>query len=597
MMKSLSRKISASAVMTLALLMFVTTGLAQVTLTLSPAVISNTYLGPITIQVGGLTNGESVTVEKWVDVNTNGIVEPGSELLLDTFTLTDGGASTIGGITNLNVPFDSNAATGAITAALNFAPPLTLENLAGHFNYRVVSPTGRFAPVTTPFSVTNAATGQLVTGVISNGAAVLSGAVVVAIQQPSGAYAGATLADAGGRYALSLNPGTYALIAANPNYYVNQSLAPLVTLTNGTVSTNNIFMTNGAVTISGSIYDAATSNKLASIGVQLQSGNLFAIAFTDSNGNYSAAVTPGFWKIKVFKERLPRRGYVVSQNTLQVDATGGNVINVNIPLYRPTALFYGSIHGSTGAPLANIEFDGGDDLFDGKGFSDANGNYVVAVLADGNDLNANPNSSVNVALANSVVNQFNNVIVSSNQTILQNYVARPIVGHITGRVVDSFGAPVTGPALYAFQFNGFNDNYQSLNSQTDADGNYSLGVANGAWQVNFSFGGNNDLEHHGLTDLFGPYTVNIPPTNATLDITVYPLGTPFLTEMRRTSPTQFVFNINGSINASYTVQVCTNLTTTNWAPLFTLQLTNNPFPITDTHATNNARFYRVLKNP
>ena len=39
-----------------------------------------------------------------------------------------------------------------------------------------------------------------------------------------------------------------------------------------------------------------------------------------------------------------------------------------------------------------------------------------------------------------------------------------------------------------------------------------------------------------------------------------------------------------------------NLASTNWATLFSLTLTNSPFSVTDSHATNSQRYYRVKKN-
>lgn len=89
------------------------------TLSVTPSSTSNTYTGVITLQIGGLTNAEPVVVQEFLDANGNGTVDAG-ELLVDTFPITDGGASVIGGQTNLNVPFDSNAATGAITTTLFF---------------------------------------------------------------------------------------------------------------------------------------------------------------------------------------------------------------------------------------------------------------------------------------------------------------------------------------------------------------------------------------------------------------------------------------------------------------------------------------------
>src|SRR5208282_498376 len=92
---------------------------AQPTLVVSPAVISNTYSGVITLNINGLTNGEQVIVQRYLDLNGNGVVDLG-EPLIDLFKIKDGGAQVIGGITNLNVPYDTNPTNGAITTTLNF---------------------------------------------------------------------------------------------------------------------------------------------------------------------------------------------------------------------------------------------------------------------------------------------------------------------------------------------------------------------------------------------------------------------------------------------------------------------------------------------
>jgi hypothetical protein len=134
-----------------------------------------------------------------------------------------------------------------------------------------------------------------------------------------------------------------------------------------------------------------------------------------------------------------------------------------------------------------------------------------------------------------------------------------------------------------------------LNGQTGTNGGYSLGVANGGWQVYFSYG-NNDLSSHGLVDLLGPYNVYIPPTNYVLNITVYTNGSSVLTPPQFIPPSQLNFNVLGSQGVSYTLQTSTNLAG-NWAPLYTFQITNNlPFQISDYSASNRAKFYRLLKN-
>jgi hypothetical protein len=185
-----------------------------------------------------------------------------------------------------------------------------------------------------------------------------------------------------------------------------------------------------------------------------------------------------------------------------------------------------------------------------------------------------------------------------DQVNLYNFVALPVIGRISGHVQDNTGNPVTGVSLNAFNGN----NYQSLESATDNSGNYSLLVSSGQWNVEFLTGGsdsqnqNQNLDQLGFADITAPHVVSVPPTNVVLNLTVYPTGTPFMTTPQRFSSTQFGFVINGTLNVNYTVQISTNLASTNWATLTSFQLTTNPFPMVDVTATNSRRFYRVLKN-
>ncbi len=573
------------------------------TLTITPSVISNTYPGVITLQIGGLTNTETVTVQKWLDGNANGLIDAG-EPLMDAFKIADGGAMVIGGVTNVSVPFDSNSATGAITTALYFGAAMALENIVGRQIYQVVSPTGRFSPVTATLTVTNAALPQSVSGIVySNGVTPFPYAVVVAQDQQANNPAGAAVADAAGHYFLTLKPGSYSLIAGFPNYYFNQNLAPSVVLTNGMSATNNLSLTNGTATISGSVYDSASSNGIGGLLLQFQSGSLFAIAFTDTNGNYSAALSPAFWKIKASKERLARRAYVVSEAVFQVNASGGNVTNANLALFKGNALLYGRITDNSNAPFANVIIDAGggnnsgNSLFGAKGFSDANGYYAVAVLGDlTNYWSCNANGGKNTGLANYIVNTTSSTTNSPGQATLQNFIALPATATISGHVQSNSGTNVVGVGMEASAFiNGYN--YQALQSTTDNSGNYSFAVAAGQWNVYFLNGGFQDnLDTHGYVDLSAPHIVSIPPTNVVLNLTVFPLGTPAITSPQRFSATQFGFTINGATNVNYTVQVSTNLASTNWSSLTSFQMTTNPFPVVDTGATNSPRFYRVLKN-
>jgi hypothetical protein len=571
-----------------------------VVLTVTPSAVSNTYPGTISLDITGLTNTEKVVIQKWVDGNGNGLVDAG-EWMIDAFKISDGGAMIIGGVTNVSVPYDNNPVTGEITTALSFPPAMAVENMVGHYVFQVVSPTGRFAPVTASFAITNSVLNQSVSGIIySNGVPAPYGVVVVQDLQ-AGNPAGAAVADASGHYFLTLAPGDYGFIATVPNCYFNQDAAPSVVLTNGMASTNDLFATNGTTMISGNVYDAGNSNAIGGLLMQLSSGSLFTVVFTDANGNYSAMVPPGFWKIKPTKERLSRRAYVVSQTTLQVDATAGDVANANVPLFKGNALFYGRVTDNLNTPFANVQMDVSADasnspsIFSAKGYSDANGYYGVAVLGDlTNQWNCNVDSGASTSLGNYVVNYFPETTNAPGQVTVQNFVAQPAIARISGHVQDNTGNAVTGVSLMADNGN----NYHSLDGTTDNSGNYSLLVSSGQWYVQFLTGGSDsqNLDHQGFVDLTAPHVVSVPPTNVVLNLTVYPSGTPFMTAPQRNSSTQFGFSINGTLNVNYTVQVSTNLATTNWANLTSFQLTTNPFPMVDANATNSRRFYRVLKN-
>jgi hypothetical protein len=64
------------------------------------------------------------------------------------------------------------------------------------------------------------------------------------------------------------------------------------------------------------------------------------------------------------------------------------------------------------------------------------------------------------------------------------------------------------------------------------------------------------------------------------------------------SANRFQMRLAGAANQNYTVQMSTNLSSTNWISLF---VTNNPatnsFIVTDPNATNKQRFYRILIGP
>ncbi len=572
---------------------------AAATLTLSPTTVSNTYTGTITLNVGGLTNGEQVLIQKYLDLNANGVVDPG-EPLADSFKLTDGAAVVIGGVTNINVPFDSNPTAGAISASLSIAPPRSLANVVGQYVFVLSSPSQRFSPVTAAFVITNSAMPQSLSGVVySNGVAPQPYAVIAVLSQPTGNngggnWVGGAVADNTGHYHLNLNPGAYMMFPTFPGFFTDESLGAMLTLTNGMSVTNSLYLTNGTVSISGTVTNLTNGGVVPGVLMPVEGGNFLAITFTDTNGTFNAGVGPGTWKIKVDSGMVEERAFVVSQNKIMVDTSTGSVANVSVPVWRANALFYGTFTNTAGQPMANTSFFANDNLglYEASGISDANGHYCVAVLGGINSWFCSPDNT-SPSLAGYIVSTFNSTSLNVSQALEADFAALSATAQISGHVQDSFGNPVTGVGIIATTTVG-SVNFTSY-IDTDASGNYSLPASTGAWSVFPNCCGNDGLSNFGLTD-FGPHPVTIPPTNAVLNITLYPHGTPMLSQASRAG-SNFAFLLSGAPGTNYTIQVKTNLTSGNWSTLLVTNMGSFNYLTIQDQVTTGTRFYRALRGP
>jgi hypothetical protein len=246
--------------------------------------------------------------------------------------------------------------------------------------------------------------------------------------------------------------------------------------------------------------------------------------------------------------------------------------------------------------FANIKFFGNDQNdFKAIGFGNTNGYYTVAVFEGASEWNCSPSSSDNPFLVDYIVSTgLGNTTILAGQALHQDFVALLATAQISGQLQDNLGNPVTSISIYGNATIGGVQYNSSVD--TDNSGHYVLPAANGTWYVGLNCCGNEGLDSHGLYDPVQGHLVSIPPGNAALNITVYPTGTPFLTDLFRVSPSQFQFNLNGSVGAGYTIQASTNLSTSNWFNLFSLSLTSSPMFLQDNQATNKQRYYRAQKN-
>lgn len=476
------------------------TARATVAFTVTPAAVSNTYSGRITLQITGLTNTETVVVQKFLDANANGVIDAGDRLW-QQFNLTDGQASVFHdgalAVTNFNVPGDTDTTAGQITAPLNFQNGDFSQTIVGKYLYKLSSPAGHFTALTNAFSVTNFPYAQSFTGTVfsNNTATVVANAAVLLFQPSSDGGMnpqGGAVANNAGIYTIKAPPGTYLLAAFQNNFLANLATAPMLTLGSGSTITTNLTLTNATQSISGRIVDANTPTLgLPGLLVPLTSTNSFlAIGYSDTNGNFTAGTRPSVWKIESGSSEVTL-GYLTPQNNLKTNTASGSVSGITNALLKASAIFYGSVKDSLGNPLAGIDVYANDNnnQYQSDGYSDANGNYVTGASATGWWAGIGGKGN----LANYIFSQGTGATLTNGQAQLLNFTAILATNHIIGNV--SFnGNPVSGVQVYASAtINGVA--YQSQ-VDTDSSGNYALNVANGSWTVNlYTCCGNDSLDN------------------------------------------------------------------------------------------------------
>ena len=569
-----------SVTATQALSLVIYTFSTSVTFAVTPTTVSNTYTGTISLLASNLASGETVTVQKYLDLNTNGIID-GNDWLLQQFSLTDGQAGmVIGGVTNFNVPGDLNATVSNITATLNFNNGDFMQNLVGKYLYKLSSPFGHFAPITNSFTVTNFPFAQKFSGnVVSNSSSTtLSNAVILLFPPPrSGNHNGPGQPLAGsvgnntGAYSIAAPAGTYTLLAFYTNYVSSFKNAPVLTLTNNTTFSTNLTVTVATTNITGRMVDAANNN-LGLPGVFMpvdSTNNLIAFAFTDTNGYFNIRVTTNNqWKLGTSDQGLIIHGYVGIQNGIY---TNSGATNVMLAYPLATALFYGSVKDNLGNPMVGIDvndYDTTSNLYSMDGYTDTNGNYFVGALGFGNNDPWQMGFSSDSSPTNYIFSQpafeqnGGGTNLTVGQAVFQNFTAILATNYITGNVKAN-GTNIDGVGVWASGTNNGVDYFQYVD--TDNNGNYWLNVGNATWMVGLETSGGNDS----LNSILGNGNYQ-PPSNQNA-----------------------IINNNNATN-NFTVQPCSGVSISTMSPLPTGEV--NAFynqPIQASDCTGNYNWSQI----
>ena len=459
---------------------------AAVGLTVTPTAVSSTYDGNVTLQVTGLSIGETVVVQKFLDVNTNSAID-NADILWQQFQLTDGQASVIGGVTNINVPGDTDATPGVITAKLDFQIAGVVQTIIGRYAYKLSSPTGLFAPLTNWFTVTNVDYGQSLSGNVVNSGTNVPNALVVLLEPPKpgdngpGTLLAGTVAGNSGSYAISVPTGAYVVGALKDHYLGDLGASP-VTVGAGTVVTANLTLSNTTRTISGRLTDASNhSVGLPGLLVHVINTNgLAAVANSDTNGEFTVRVASGIWGFG--EDGVNIHGYLSLNSDAPIDTTTGDVSGLIVAYPKATALFYGSVKDQLDQPVPGVRIYSSDDseMFEQGSATDSIGNYAVGALGGETwemDIDSEQLSATNYLFSDGIYG----MNLSAGQTVLHNFTAILAPHHITGHVQDGGGTPLVGVRVYAT--GDVSGSTYETDIQSDVNGNYSLDVVNGNWNV------------------------------------------------------------------------------------------------------------------
>ena len=446
---------------------------------LSPDTIAHDYAGFVQLSISGLDRGETVRVEKFLVYSADRTIDKDA-LMVQSFSLTDGQATAIGGRANINVPSDLTPVDGTIAARLNYVD-LYATHVVGQYVCRVSSPAGHFPAASAAFTVTNAPWDQSFSGRVLAGGQSVSNAVVVLLDSSGGGYdfVAGTAADAAGRYTLGADPGYYHLVAIKPGLIGRLAADTERELEDGADTTVDLELSLPTRTISGQVTDNSQPPvNLPGIQLYLHSNEgHFTVAYSDANGRFEVPVAASQWQVEVPANAAHEAGCLVPQRPPTADTRTNNATGLQLTLAKATGLLCGYVTNLSGAPIAGVEvFCFPDDYSDiAFGITDTNGYYVAAISPGNWWVNLSSRSLDDQGYLGQLDRSTS---VETNQAAGISFAVKPANATLAGSVMDEQGEPLESVAIESISDQG-----EYAETETDADGAFTLRATGGLWTI------------------------------------------------------------------------------------------------------------------
>ena len=273
--------------------------------------------------ISSVPTGGTVTNQLWIDVNNNGIIDPGTDLLFVSFTETDGVNN------NSKGPGDQDGLA-------NDTIHTTIGGLSFPVGHYIFSSTSSNGSATSTFSITAMVSSTFsVSGNVSKGG--IGQKNIVVVVQQNGSNNGNQsfgLTDSLGNYTAVTNfpSGTAVNVEVSTGGGFNASLGNLIispsmdTMTLISNVTGINFVLSTGIIVTGIVTDTL-SNPIANVSVSIQpninNGNGYN-ATTGNDGRYYIAVDTGSYTVQFGDPQTPQ-GYLITyynQQYIQWQSTG-----------------------------------------------------------------------------------------------------------------------------------------------------------------------------------------------------------------------------------------------------------------------------------
>jgi len=451
-------------------------GAVNLVTTVAPSVMSEDQTGTVQLFVTDLvTAGGEILVEQFVDANRNGSIDQG-DYVVRSFKVTDGVMSA-----DPDVPRDSDGtANGGISIHLPSNLKGDIYHTAGQYLFRISQADKSYI---TSFAVTAVSKSQSISGVVSDGANLVPGAMV-RMSDSEGRHIAFAIADEVGRYMLNVaDPGSYLV---TPFAYGLVSPAPAsISLSSGQVLTNqNLVLLSGALHLSGQVKDDSSGVGITGVWIKVMGQNNNAVAISAVDGSYDFLLPSGQYSVSASSDpsepNPASSGYISTGKPLSIslntNSTGNDVL-----LPHGSAIVKGRVVDPSGNGLSGLPVKArlNNDLREPEinRTSDSNGDFTLSLFAGSNWTISLKEGYA--SLRNLLGNSIRNYDTASGPSTGNDITAHLVTAWVQGIVKDAGNATLVGVEVVLRNA----DSSITASNITAADGSYRIGTYAGTWYV------------------------------------------------------------------------------------------------------------------